>query len=392
MKKLLLLLSLFVCVAAFGQDLTKIINDVKKEYAPDKRTAVFDVKEVPTNGPVVLSGRTNLPQAKTDLLARAQREGIEVLDAIKVLPDTAELEGKTYGVVRIAVGTLRYGPSYASEQATQLLLGTPVKILEKDGWYLVQTPEDYISWVSTSAIQPMTRDEYNAYVAQPKVIYLADAGWAYKEPDAASQRVTDVVAGCILLDKGTKGKYVRVGLPDGREAYVPKSEVTDYAQWVQNVTPTKENIVNTAYRFMGVSYLWAGTSVKMLDCSGFSKTVYMLNGLILARDASQQCLTGENIDVSDGYKNLQAGDLVFFGSKDRYGEPERVWHVGIYVGDGRFIHEAGDVHENSFNPSHPDYSKYYVDRLVRATRIIGTEDKGLGVTSFRKNPYYAVQE
>lgn len=81
MKKLLLLLSLFVCVAAFGQDLTKIINDVKKEYAPDKRTAVFDVKEVPTNGPVVLSGRTNLPQAKTDLLARAQREGIEVLDA-----------------------------------------------------------------------------------------------------------------------------------------------------------------------------------------------------------------------------------------------------------------------------------------------------------------------
>ena len=82
---------------------------------------------------------------------------------------------------------------------------------------------------------------------------------------------------------------------------------------------------------------------------------------------------------------------MFFGSRNADGTPKRVWHVGIYVGDGRFIHEAGDVHVNSFNPEHPEYSQSYVDILVHASRIIGNEDKGLGITSYENNPYFAQQ-
>lgn len=392
MKKLLLLISFIISLSAVGQDFTKTIDSVKQKYAPDKRSTVFDIKAVPTNGPMVLSGETSVPQAKAELLKLAKAQGIETLDAIKTLPDEKGLNGKTYGVVRIPVATLRYGASYASEQATQLLLGVPVRILKQNDWYLVQTQEDYISWVPSSSIQPMTKQQYNGYVRENKVIFLADWGWAYEKPDASSQRVTDLVAGNILIYKGTKGKYVHAALADGRECYVAKADVADFFQWAKKTRPTAENVIKDAYRFMGVSYLWAGTSAKLMDCSGFSKTVYMLNGVILARDASQQCLTGESIDVSEGYKNLQPGDLVFFGNRTADGKPNRVWHVGIYVGDGRFIHEAGDVHVNSFNPAHAEYSKYYVDRLVRAARIIGNHDKGLGITSFEKNPYFQVQE
>ena len=53
-----------------------------------------------------------------------------------------------------------------------------------------------------------------------------------------------------------------------------------------------ETIVATAYRFFGVPYLWGGTSVKGMDCSGFTKTVYFLNGVLLPRDASQQVARG----------------------------------------------------------------------------------------------------
>ena len=393
MKKLLLLVFFAASlVSVCAQDFDKTIDAVKQKYAPDKRTAVYAIKAVRTNGPVVFTGQTSVPQAREALLDSARNAGVEFLDAITVLPDAKSLQDKTYGVIRICVGTLRYGPSYSSEQATQLLLGAPVRILKKDDWYLVQTPENYIAWVSSSAVTPMTREQYNGYVAEKKVIYLADCGWIYEKPDAASQRVTDVVAGCILLDKGeAKGKWLRVALVDGREGYVNRADTKDFTLWAQTTRPTAENVIKNAYRFMGVSYLWAGTSTKMLDCSGFAKTVYMLNGVVLARDASQQCLTGENIDVDRGYENLRPGDLVFFGNRTADGRPNRVWHVGIYVGDGRFIHEAGDVHVNSFNPAHAEYSAYYVERLVRACRIIGNQDKGLGITSFENNPYYNVQ-
>ena len=68
MKRLLLLVSCFVCAGAFAQDADKAIESVKEKLALDDRTSVFDVKAVPTNGPTVLTGETSVPQAKEELL------------------------------------------------------------------------------------------------------------------------------------------------------------------------------------------------------------------------------------------------------------------------------------------------------------------------------------
>ena len=269
MKRLLLLVSCFVCAGAFAQDADKAIESVKEKLALDDRTSVFDVKAVPTNGPTVLTGETSVPQAKEELLGMLKEQGIETIDAITLLPDKKALDGKIYGVIRIPVGTLRYGPSYASEQATQLLMGTPVRILKKEGWYLVQTPEDYVSWVSSSSVEPMTRQQFNEYLSHKKLIFLSDEGWIYEKPDASSARIASVVVGALLLDKGSKGKYAHVELPDGRKGYVLKKDVTDFDQWRKETRPTAENVLKNAYRFMGTPYLWAGTSADMLDCSGF---------------------------------------------------------------------------------------------------------------------------
>ena len=96
----------------------------------------------------------------------------------------------------------------------------------------------------------------------------------------------------------------------------------------------REALVKTAQDFIGVPYLWGGTSSETgFDCSGLTMTVYQLNGLNLPRKSTRQFEVGSPV-VS--IRHLQKGDLVFFASKGK----DKVSHVGIYIGDGEFIHAS----------------------------------------------------
>jgi cell wall-associated NlpC family hydrolase len=99
----------------------------------------------------------------------------------------------------------------------------------------------------------------------------------------------------------------------------------------QTVTHTATDLVGNALGFLGVPYKRGGNSAATgFDCSGFVKATYEKTiGLILPRKASQQAAATEQIDKSD----LQPGDLVFFNTMRR-----AFSHVGIYIGEGKFIH------------------------------------------------------
>jgi cell wall-associated NlpC family hydrolase len=93
----------------------------------------------------------------------------------------------------------------------------------------------------------------------------------------------------------------------------------------------REELVKAAKTFIGVPYLWGGTSAEEgFDCSGLTMTVYQLNGLNLPRTSGEQFSVGEPLDR----EKLEKGDLVFFATRGR----GKVSHVGIYIGYGRFIH------------------------------------------------------
>lgn len=370
----------------------KVFKEVKAEYAPDSRSKTFDLSIEKVGQDYVLRGSTNQPEAKAALEKALADAGVKALDSIKMLPDAA-LEGKIYGVSTQSVINFRTSGKYSAESATQVMMGTPLQVLEKKGgWTRAITPEGYISWVTSGSIAYMDKAEYDAYMAAKKVVVITKYTTMYEQPNVGSQMVSDVVWGNILLDLGTQGAWQKVSIADGRVGYIQKAFVTDFEKWVDSRNPTADNIIETAKQFIGVPYMWGGTSIKAVDCSGFMKSSYFLNGVVLARDASQQCLTGDDVDIKEyvdggnhtveALKNLQKGDLIFFGRKATAEQKERITHVGMYIGNGIFIHSATKVRINSLIPTD---SNYYdgSKRLVRAQRVIGNVDNGKGVMSVK---------
>ncbi|MDP2876429.1 MAG: NlpC/P60 family protein [Holophaga sp.] len=92
----------------------------------------------------------------------------------------------------------------------------------------------------------------------------------------------------------------------------------------------RRSLVETARSFLGVPYLWGGSTEQGFDCSGLAMAVYQLNGLVLPRSSQGQADAGRVVASTD----FQAGDLVFFSMSGN----GRISHVGVYVGDGSFIH------------------------------------------------------
>jgi len=367
--------------------LQKIIDEVKSEYAPDKRVALFDVNIEKSESSLKLVGETTELDAKMELIKLIESAKIDIQDSIKTLP-SEKRKGKVYGIINNSVSNLRGKPTHSAELVTQAILGTPVKVFKnKDGFYLIQTPDKYISWVDSDGIKTINKEQYNAWYNSDKLIYTSEYGFSYFEANEKSERVSDLVMGNILVKLSDDGEFSKVKYPDGRKAFVLKSETQNYNNWLKKALPTEENVIETAKLFMGNPYLWGGTSAKGLDCSGFIKTVYFLNGVVLDRDASQQVKKGILVDTENGFDNLEKGDLLFFGFKAKNGKRERITHVGIYIDNLEFIHEAGRVKYNSFDKEAHNFSKFRLKNFIRAKRIITSVGEN-GIELIENNKFY----
>lgn len=356
-------------------EIERFLLEVKKEFAPDARTVYFQYTKN-ENGSYELE--TSSTQAQ-EFIQKAQKESADTFPIeIKVLPD-ASLNGKQFGVINLSVANLRTKPSHSAELATQALLGTPVDILKtRGGFYLIRTPDHYLSWVDRYGLAIMNKQEMDEWHQSKRKIFIKDFGHAFQDANEQSPRVSDVILGDILKEgKQVKG-FQEVFFPDGRRAFVLANQVEDFDKWKIKTKPEADKIIETAKTMLGVPYLWGGTSVKGVDCSGFTKTSYFMNGLVLPRDASQQIKTGlaldimtdGNIDVEKAKKNLKKGDLIFFSASKNTNPKLPITHVAIYIENGEFIHAAGRVRINSFDPNDSLYDSQS-ETIVAAHRYLG---------------------
>ncbi|MFD2033799.1 NlpC/P60 family protein [Belliella marina] len=369
----IILFSFPSCQEQAEDPIQEAIETFRVGYAHDKRVALWDIQ---WDGKT-LSGETNLEHALIPFLEHLDTLGVKFDNQIKLLPGL-ELEGKEYAIVTISVANLRSNGKHSAELATQATLGTPLKVLKKqDSWYLVQTPDAYISWVDAAGIQLMSEQEINDWHQSGKVVFTELFGHVFTSDDE-SDIVSDLVAGNIMVASNESKNHLGVLLPDGRSGFVKKDQVMSFDSWISTRETSDTNLIQTAKSMMGVPYLWGGTSIKGVDCSGFTKTIYFLNGEIIPRDASQQVHEGEEVDVEKNWDNLAVGDLLFFGEKESDGKKERVVHVGMWIGNNSFIHSRGRVRISSFDPESPDYDEYERNRYLRTKRIIGKDNKSTG--------------
>ncbi len=361
-------------------NLDKLISNTKNRFAPDNRTELFNVVIDKTNGTPVLHGLTTSPEAKQALLDSLKTISPEVIDSLVVLPDTS-VGNKFWGLATLSVGTMRAEPDHAAEIVSQILLGTPVRVLQKhNGWYRVQSPDKYIGWIDDSALFPVTGNELNAWKQSNRYVYRRTEGFAYSAPDEKSSPVSDLVLSDLFVVSGENNGFWNMQFPDGRTGYVPKTNCISYTEWISE-TPDVTRIIETACSLLGRPYLWGGTSTKAVDCSGLMKTAYLSQAVILARDASQQARYGEILTITDSTQ-FKPGDLLFFGrSKDH------ITHVGMYKGNNQYVHSSGLVRINSLNPQSPEYILTGRKSLVSASRILNslnTEE----IIQVKNHPWY----
>ena len=375
---LLLFTVLFSCknITNSISELEAIHSDLKQQFAPDKRVELFDIKFDNVNNQIVLKGETTTKRAFDILIENLKKKNISFKNEVRILPDDV-VGDKKYALGNNSVINIRSKPKHSAELGTQGLLGMELKVLDKKGsWYRVQTPDKYISWVDGGGIERMTALELQNWNKKDKLIYTQNFGFVYEEKNTKSMRVSDISFGGILAIKKDHGSFYEAEYPDGRIGFVKKSEAVLYNSWLKNNPSNADFIEESAKTMLGVPYLWGGTSPKGNDCSGFTKTVYLMNGFVIPRDASQQVHAGKVVDKDLKFEGLEKGDLMFFGTPAKNGKKMRVTHVGIWLGNGKgeFIHSASNVHLSSINENEKHYDKFNTNRYLGSRRYLGVKD------------------
>lgn len=199
------------------------------------------------------------------------------------------------------------------------------------------------------------------YLSFSETMDLTDQGWvdgsdvrmrAAAGTDSEIVRVTTYGESVEIL--GVDGEWYKVSA-GGKTGYI-RGDYVSFTEPDPSQAPAAgsigEQIVAFAEQFLGTPYVWAGSSPSGFDCSGFVSYVFKNFGYTVNRTAASMYTNGVAVDKSE----LQIGDAVFFASSS-----ESIGHVGIYIGDGEFIHSSsgcGYVTISGLDESY--YSRMYV--------------------------------
>jgi cell wall-associated NlpC family hydrolase len=299
-----------------------------------------------------------------------RRHTLAALALLAVLCIPAAFAKNSTQIVVVPVANLYSHPSDQSDVVSQAIYGSNVTLLTARGeWCRIQTSDHYKGWVPSRHLRLV---QSGAGYATTGVIVQVESLFAnlYREPDVTRHKPILMIPFETRLQvipdeedkkdekdkkdkkdekddqeenskkaaipakeiKPTPDGWLQVRLPDKRSAWIQSADV------VSDPKPLSiPESIDLAKRFLGLPYLWGGTSSFGFDCSGFTQMLLRARGVNMPRDADQQAAWTSLISVDR--KDLQPGDLLFFGSS-----PRAVTHTAMYIGDGQFIQATTNGH------------------------------------------------
>lgn len=263
----------------------------------------------------------------------------------------------TIGGGTVAADALNLRTAANTSSASQILIPQGSFLLveeEFDGWYKV-------SW---NGREGYVSAEFVDYAAQLDGACTAAAtvkGTNVRmraEANTTSGILGIYDTGAVMAVLGVDGQWLHVCDTNGVTGYI-RSDLLSYGETVAATDDLGQQIVATAKQYLGTDYVWGGMSEAGFDCSGFVNYIYKLYGYSMYRVA-QDMYTNNGTAVSKD--QLQPGDMVFFGYS-----AWNITHVGMYIGNGQFIHASSSANEVVIT----DLSQSYYTRMyVGAKRVI----------------------
>ena len=223
----------------------------------------------------------------------------------------------------------------------------------ENGWYKIVCG-NITGYVSSDYLVVDAQEAVSAVSSVAPAAAAQDAAEAAKTaeaaaPAAAEPRYGKVTTASLNIRSGAGTDYDKVGslkagkivtiLGEANGWYQIESGYVsaDYVTIVDAAEAARaskgQEIADYALQFVGYPYVYGGSSPKGFDCSGFTSYVYRQFGYSINRTASGQLDNGTSVSMSE----LQPGDLVMFRKS---GSSSRASHVGIYIGNGQFVHAS----------------------------------------------------
>lgn len=254
-------------------------------------------------------------------------------------------------LVIVPICPLMLRPCEGSERVDEVLLGMIVQILEEaeQGWFKVRTHYGYEGYAQAVNLL-LGDDAVIQWEALPKAIMVRSVCDVLERPHVRGPVLLTLFLGALVSPVGeTDGDgWQQVALPSGQTGYMKGAFLNPYppdiSQWDEDTL--RAALVDAALAYLGTPYRWGGKTTQGIDCSGLTSMAYLLNGIIIWRDAF----------IKEGYpvhpitwEDMGPGDLIYFPG-----------HIAMYLSDGDYVHatakngsDGGVV--NSLNPSSPRY-------------------------------------
>ena len=185
MKKIfLLIISMTVAAACLAADVNKVLENLKSQIASDKRVAIWDVKAVKKGGLAVIDGMVGFQEQKDAIGEVLKENNIKFKNNVKVLASSIDSMHQ-WALAKLSVSTLRCEPKHSAEVATQVVMGTPLRVIEKSGdWYRVQCPDNYIAYVPESSLKFVSQSQLDTWKRADRYIFIDYDGRLVTEPGA----------------------------------------------------------------------------------------------------------------------------------------------------------------------------------------------------------------